>query len=123
IGTAALIAEGFATAAKLGVDLDALAEVISAGGANGRMWQTIEPWIRHGDDSLLKGTLWTGAKDLRTYGKMAESAEVATFVAQAVSQTFRLALNQGYGDGFLPTLPGIIAAINGAKIRALDCGL
>ena len=51
IGMAALIAEGFATAAKVGVDLNALADVLSAGGANGRMWQMIEPWIRAGDDS------------------------------------------------------------------------
>ena len=55
IGMVALIAEGFATAAKLGVDLDALSDVLSAGGANGRMWQMIEPWIRSGDDSHLKG--------------------------------------------------------------------
>jgi len=117
IGTVALIAEGFATAAKLGVDLDALAQVLSAGGANGRMWQVVEPWIRSGDDSHLRGTLWTGAKDLRTYGRIAEGAGVAAFIAQAVSQTLRLALNQGYADRFLPVLPGIIAAINGGKIR------
>jgi 3-hydroxyisobutyrate dehydrogenase-like beta-hydroxyacid dehydrogenase len=119
VGTVALIAEGFATAAKLGVDLDALADVVSAGGANGRMWQMVEPWIRSGDDSHLKGTLWTGAKDLRTYGRMAEGAGVAAFIAQAVSQTLRLALNQGHGHRFLPVLPGIIAAINGGKIRDL----
>jgi 3-hydroxyisobutyrate dehydrogenase-like beta-hydroxyacid dehydrogenase len=119
IGTLALLAEGFATAAKLGVDLDALAQVISAGGANSRMWQVVEPWIRSGDDSHLRGTLWTGAKDLRTYGRMADGAGVAAFIAQAVSQTLRLALNQGHADRFLPVLPGIIAELNGTKIRDL----
>jgi 3-hydroxyisobutyrate dehydrogenase-like beta-hydroxyacid dehydrogenase len=119
IGTIALFAEGFATAAKLGVDLDALAQVLSAGGANGRMWQVVEPWIRSGDDSHLRGTVWTGAKDLRTYGRMAEGAGVAAFIAQSISQTLRLALNHGHGDRFLPALPGIIAEINGAKIRDL----
>src|SRR6185295_14736666 len=54
IGMCALIAEGFATAAKLGVDLNALSDVLSAGGADGRMWKMMEPWIRSGDDSLLK---------------------------------------------------------------------
>jgi len=120
IGMAALIAEGFTTAAKLGVDLEALGDVLSAGGADGRMWKMMEPWIRDGDDSHLKGTLWTGAKDLRTYGRMAEGAGVAVFVAQAVSQTLRLALNQGYADRFLPVLPGVIAAINGGKIRDVE---
>jgi 3-hydroxyisobutyrate dehydrogenase-like beta-hydroxyacid dehydrogenase len=119
LGTLALLAEAFATAAKLDVDLDALAQVISAGGANSRMWQTIEPWIRSGDDSRLKATLWTGAKDLRTYARMAEDAGVAAFIAQAVSQTYQLTLNHGHGDRFMPTLPGVMAEINGAKIRDL----
>ena len=119
LGTLALLAEAFATAAKLDVDLDALAEVISAGGANSRMWQTVEPWIRSGDDSRLKATLWTGAKDLRTYGRMAEGAGVAAFIAQAVSQSLQLAVNHGHADRFMPALPGVMAEINGTKIREL----
>ena len=113
----ALIAEGFATAVKLGVDLDALADVLSAGGVNGRMWQMMEPWIREGDDSHLKGPIRIAAKDVRTYGRMAENAGVATFIAQAVNQTLRLALNQGHAETFLPALPGVLAALNGAKLR------
>jgi 3-hydroxyisobutyrate dehydrogenase-like beta-hydroxyacid dehydrogenase len=119
VGMSALIAEGFATAAKLGVDLDALADVLSAGGVNGRMWQMMEPWIRDGDDSHLKGPIRIGAKDVRTYGRMAETAGVATFIAQAVNQTLRLVLNQGHGDRFLPVLPGILAQLNGARLRDL----
>ena len=55
IGMCAVIAEGLATAAKLGVDLEAQAKVLSAGGADGRMWQMMAPWITAGDDSHLKG--------------------------------------------------------------------
>jgi 3-hydroxyisobutyrate dehydrogenase-like beta-hydroxyacid dehydrogenase len=117
IGTLALLAEGFATAAKLGVDIDALAQVLSAGGANSPMWRVVEPWIRAGDDSHLKGTLWTGAKDLRTYGRMAEGAGVAASTARAANQTLQLALDHGHGGRFLPVLPGILAELNGAKIR------
>jgi 3-hydroxyisobutyrate dehydrogenase-like beta-hydroxyacid dehydrogenase len=119
VGTAALIAEGFATAAKLGVDLAALSDVLSAGGANGRMWQMLEPWIRSGDDSHLKGPLRIAAKDVRTYARMAENAGVAIFIAQAVNQTMRMALNNGHADRFLPVLPGIVAELNGAEIREL----
>jgi 3-hydroxyisobutyrate dehydrogenase-like beta-hydroxyacid dehydrogenase len=119
VGMAALIAEGFCTAAKLGVDLGALADVLSAGGVNGRMWQMMEPWIREGDDSHLKGPIRIAAKDVRTYGRMAENAGVATFIAQAVNQTLRLSLNQGHGDRFLPVLPGILAELNGTKLRDL----
>jgi 3-hydroxyisobutyrate dehydrogenase-like beta-hydroxyacid dehydrogenase len=117
IGTVAVIAEAFATAARLGVDLAALSSVISAGGANGGMWQMVQPWILEGDDSRLRGPIRIGAKDIRTYGRMAENAGVATFIAQAVNQTLRLALNQGHGERYLPVLPGILAELNGARIR------
>ena len=117
IGMATLFAEGFATAAKVGVDLKALADVLSAGGADGKMWRMLEPWIRSGDDSHLRGPIRIAAKDVRAYSRMAENAESAIPVAQAVNQTLRLALNQGYADAFLPVLPGIIANLNGAIIK------
>lgn len=120
IGMCAVIAEGFATAAKLGVDLEAQANVLSAGGANGGMWQMMRPWILEGDDSHLKGPFRIAAKDMRFYNRMAEGAEVATPIAQAISQTYRLVLNQGHADRFMPVMPGILALLNGATIRDLD---
>ena len=117
IGMAAIISEAFVTAAKLGVDLTALSSVLSAGGADGRMWQMLKPWILEGDDSRLRGPIRIAVKDIRTYGRMAENAGVATFIAQAVNQTLRLALNQGHAERFVPVLPGILAELNGAKIR------
>lgn len=117
IGMATLFAEGFATAAKVGVDLNALADVLSAGGADGRMWKMMEPWIRSGDDSGLRGPVRIAAKDVRTYARMAENAGVATFVAQAVNQTLRLVLNHGHAESYLPVLPGILAKLNATKIR------
>jgi 3-hydroxyisobutyrate dehydrogenase-like beta-hydroxyacid dehydrogenase len=119
IGTAAIIAEAFTTAAKLGVDLEAMAEAVFAGGSNGRMWQMIAPWILEGDDSHIKGPLRIAAKDIRTYARMAENAGVAAFIAQAVSQTLRLAVTKGYGERFIPVLPGIVAEWNGTRIRDL----
>jgi 3-hydroxyisobutyrate dehydrogenase-like beta-hydroxyacid dehydrogenase len=119
IGMVALFAEGFATASKVGVDFDALSDVLSAGGADGKMWKMLEPWIRKGDDSALKGPIRIAAKDLRTYSRMAENAGVAIFVGQAVNQTLRTALNRGYAEAFLPRLPSIVAELNGGKIREL----
>jgi 3-hydroxyisobutyrate dehydrogenase-like beta-hydroxyacid dehydrogenase len=116
IGLCALIAESLATAAKLGVDMTALAQVLSAGGADGRMWQMMKPWLLAGDDSHLKGPLRIAAKDLRFYNRMAEEAGVATFIAQAASQTYRLALSHGHGERFMPVLPGIVAELNGGRI-------
>ena len=120
IGLCALIAEGFATAAKLGVDLEAQADVLSAGAVNGPMWQSIRPWILDGDDSHLKGPFRIAAKDMRFYNRMAEEAGVATPIAQAISQTYRLVLNQGHGQRFMPVMAGILAELNGAKVRDID---
>jgi 3-hydroxyisobutyrate dehydrogenase-like beta-hydroxyacid dehydrogenase len=120
IGMATLIAEAFVTAAKAGADLGALADVLGAGGADGRMWRMIEPWIRSGDDSHLKGPIRIAAKDVRTYAKLAEAAGSAIPVAQAVNQTLRLLLNQGHADVLLPAMACLIGDLNGVKIRNSD---
>lgn len=117
IGMLMMISETFATAAKLGVDLTAFSEVLSAGGVNSGMWRALKPWILDGDVSGLLATVRTGAKDIRTYARMAEDAGVAIPVAQAVNQQFRTVVNQGHADRMLPVLPGVLAELNGAKIR------
>jgi 3-hydroxyisobutyrate dehydrogenase-like beta-hydroxyacid dehydrogenase len=120
IGTSAVIAEAVATAAKLGVDMKKLYEVVSAGGANSKMFQMMMPWVLEGDASNLKGPLRIAGKDLRFYTKMAESAPAIAFIAQACNQTYQLANIQGHGERYMPTLPGILAELNGAPIRKLD---
>jgi 3-hydroxyisobutyrate dehydrogenase-like beta-hydroxyacid dehydrogenase len=117
IGVVALIAEAIATAAKVGADLNALADVLGAGGADGKMWRRMEPWLRSGDDSHLRGPIRIAAKDVRTYGHVAENAGAAIPIAQAVNQTLRLVLNHGHADKFLPVLPGILAELNGATLK------
>lgn len=119
IGTSAVIAEAVATAAKLGVDLTKMYEVVSSGGANSAMFQMMMPWTLEGDDSRLKGPIRIAAKDLRYYGRMAEGAPAPAFVAQAASQVYQLALARGHGDRYMPTLPGILAEVIGAQIRDL----
>jgi 3-hydroxyisobutyrate dehydrogenase-like beta-hydroxyacid dehydrogenase len=119
IGTCAVISEAAATAAKLGVDMRKFYEVISAGGANSKMFQMVMPWVLEGDDSHLKGPLRIAGKDMRFYAKLAEQAPAAAFIAQAVNQTLHLFNTRGHGDRFLPVLPGLLAELNGAKIRDL----
>jgi len=117
IGMVALFAEGFTTAARIGVNMDALCDVLSAGGADGKMWKMLAPWIRDGDDSFLKGPIRIAAKDMRAYGQMAQAAGSSVFIAQAVNQTLCLALNQGHAETYLPRLPEILAELNGTQIR------
>jgi 3-hydroxyisobutyrate dehydrogenase-like beta-hydroxyacid dehydrogenase len=120
IGNSAVIAEAVATAAKLGVDLRKFYDVVSSGGANSAMFQMVMPWVLEGDDSRLKGPLRIAGKDMRFYCKMAEAAPSMAFIAQAVNQTYQLANVQGHGERFMPTLSGILAELNGAKIRDLQ---
>ncbi len=120
IGTSAVIAEAVATAAKLGVDLRMLYEVVSAGGANSAMFQMMMPWTLEGDASKLKGPIRIAGKDMRFYTKLAEGAPATAFVAQAVNQIYVLANLQGHSERFIPVLPGILAELNGTKIRDLD---
>ena len=119
IGTCAVISEAIGAAAKLGLDLQKVYDVVSSGGANSAMFQMVMPWSLRGDDSRLKGPLRIAAKDMRFYCKLAESAPASAFVAQSISQVYQLALLQGHGEKYMPTLSGIIAELNGAKIRDL----
>jgi len=120
IGTSAVIAEALAAAAKLGVDMKKLNEVVSAGGANSKMFQMMMPWVLEGDASNLKGPLRIAGKDLRFYTRLVESAPAIAFIAQACNQTYQLANIQGHGERFMPVLPGILAELNGCPIRKLD---
>jgi 3-hydroxyisobutyrate dehydrogenase-like beta-hydroxyacid dehydrogenase len=117
IGMATLFAEAFTTAALSGANPSALADVLGAGGADGRMWRMIEPWVRRGDDSHLKGPLRIAAKDLRTYGRIAEAAGAPIPVAQAATQVLRLALNRGHSETYLSALAGVLAELNGTAIQ------
>lgn len=119
IGTCAVISEAVATASKLGMDLAKVYEVVSSGGANSAMFQMVMPWALEGDDSRLKGPLRIAAKDMRFYCRLAEAAPATAFIAQVVNQTYQLALLQGHGERYMPVLPGILAGLNGVKIRDL----
>ncbi len=117
---AVIISETFATAAKMGVDLNALAAVIEAGGSNSVMFSWIAPWIRAGDDSHGRGKLWMGQNVLETYRALAHAVGAPTGMADAVSRTIATVVDAGHGERFLPTLPGILAQMAGAPFRDLD---
>jgi 3-hydroxyisobutyrate dehydrogenase-like beta-hydroxyacid dehydrogenase len=122
IGTSAVIAEALATAAKLGVDLHKLNQVVSAGGANSAMFQMMIPWALEGDDSRLRGPIRIAGKDMRFWCRLAEGAGTPAFVAESVCQTYRMAAALGHGERFMPVLPQILAQLMGSHIRDLPPG-
>jgi len=117
LGTAAAVAEGIATAARAGVDMRALRDIISAGGANSVMFERLIKVPLADDDSAAKFSISNAEKDLRYYTNMAENLPISGFVAEAVHQTFVLALNRGYRDKFVPRLVDLICEINNVKLR------
>ena len=101
---AAAIAEAAAVAAKSGLSLRKLHEVISAGGVNSGIFQMMFGKMLEGDLGGLKFAIGNAQKDLRYYTHLAESLPVPSFVAEAAHQSFVQAANLGHADKFIASL-------------------
>ncbi|HEY1329456.1 MAG TPA: NAD(P)-dependent oxidoreductase [Casimicrobiaceae bacterium] len=98
-------AEACAAAAKSGLSLRKLHEVISAGAVNSGLFQAIVGRILEGGDlSGLKFTLSNAAKDLRYYTHFTESMMLPSLVGEAVHQSLVTANALGFGDKYVPSL-------------------
>lgn len=116
MGQAAVIAEATAAAAKVGVDLEALVKLISAGGVNSGIFQMMVPPALKGDVSSFKFGLGNAGKDLRYYTHMTEQAGVPSPLGEAVHQIFVQASALGFADKFVPSLLEAHEKVNGLKI-------
>jgi 3-hydroxyisobutyrate dehydrogenase-like beta-hydroxyacid dehydrogenase len=102
--TAAAIAEAVAAAAKSGLSLHKLFEVISAGGVNSGIFQMMVGRMLQGDLGGLKFAIDNGRKDLRYFTHMAELLPTSAFIAEAAHQSFVQAVNLGHGEQFIASL-------------------
>ena len=112
LGYGMITAEAIAAAKKGGIDLKALREVVSGGGANSVMFQRLAAYAIENDNTQLRFAIANAAKDVRYFVHMCESVAVATPVAQAVHQAYAMANNAGYSDQYVPTMVDIIAKWN-----------
>ena len=101
---AAAIAEAAAVAAKSGLSLDKLFEVVSAGGVNSGIFQMMFGQMLKGNLAGLKFAIANGQKDLRYYTHLAEASAVPSFIGEAAHQSFVQAANLGHGDKFIASL-------------------
>lgn len=115
LGNAVLISEGIAAAAKGGVDMEALKEVVMGGGGRSVMFERFMKLVLEGDDTALKFVIRNGQKDLRYYTDMAHDLPSTAFMAEAAHQHLTLANNLGHGDKFMPRMVSFLAEINGTK--------
>lgn len=114
---AASIAEAFAVAAKSGLNLNRLYEVISAGGVNCGIFQMMTTkTLQEGDVTGFKFGIANAQKDLRYYTHLAEMLPVASFMGEAAHQSFVQAVNAGYGDKLIASLFEAQEKLNDVKI-------
>jgi len=94
-----------AAAAKSGLSLARLHQVISAGAVNSGLFQMlVGKMLESGDLSGLKFTLSNAAKDLRYYTHFTESMMIPSIVGEAVHQSLVTANALGFGDKYVPSL-------------------
>ena len=113
---AAAIAEGMAAAAKAGLSLQKVFEVVSAGGVNSGIFQMMVGRALQGDLTGLKFAIGNGQKDLRYFTHLSESLPTTSFVAEAAHQSFVLAANLGFGERFIASLLEAQEQINDVRI-------
>jgi len=110
-------AEAVATAAKSGLSIKKLHEVISAGAVNSGLFQmVVGKMLESGDLSGLKFTLANAAKDLRYYTHFTESLTLPSIVGEAVHQSLVTANALGFGDKYVASLIEAQEKITGVKI-------
>jgi 3-hydroxyisobutyrate dehydrogenase-like beta-hydroxyacid dehydrogenase len=114
--TAAAIAEAMATAAKSGLSLQKLFDVVSAGGVNSGIFQMMVGKALQGDLSGLKFAIANGQKDLRYYTHLTETLPTTSFLAEAAHQSFVQASNLGLGEQFIASLLVAQEKLNGVTI-------
>ncbi|HEY6132383.1 MAG TPA: NAD(P)-dependent oxidoreductase [Rubrivivax sp.] len=114
--TAAAIAEAVATAAKSGLSLQKLFDVISAGGVNSGIFQMMVGRMLQGDLGGLKFAIANAQKDLRYYTHLTETLPTTSFIAEAAHQTFVQAGNLGLGERFIASLFEAQEKLNDVRI-------
>ena len=98
-------AEACAAAAKSGLSIRKLHEVISAGAVNSGLFQMlVGKMLESGDLTGLKFTLVNAAKDVRYYTHFTESMMIPSTMGEAVHQSLVTANALGFGDKYVASL-------------------
>ena len=98
-------AEALAAAAKSGLSIGRLHEVISAGAVNSGLFQMIVGRMLEGGDLTgLRFTIANATKDLRYYTHFTESMMIPSVMGEAVHQSLVTANALGFGDKYVPSL-------------------
>ena len=110
-------AEACAAAAKSGLSIRKLHQVISAGAVNSGLFQLlVGRMLESGDLTGLKFSLSNAAKDLRYYTHFTESMMIPSLIGEAVHQSLVTANALGLGDKYVPSLIEAQEKLAGVRI-------
>ena len=112
---AAVAAEAITVAAKAGVDMKAMRDIVMAGGAASVMFGRLMNVPLSDDDSAAQFAIRNARKDLRYYTNMTEHLPVTSFLGETAHQLTVMADNMGYGERFIPRLIDVMMTVNGVK--------
>ncbi|MHB2165415.1 NAD(P)-dependent oxidoreductase [Alsobacter sp. R-9] len=115
MGYGALYAEALALARKVGITPQRFDSVIRGGRMDCGFYQTFMKWTLEQDRDAHKFTLRNAYKDMRYLESMANAAEVANALGNAVKGSYALAVNAGGDDDYVPMLATAVARRNGLK--------
>jgi 3-hydroxyisobutyrate dehydrogenase-like beta-hydroxyacid dehydrogenase len=117
LGHAAIAAEAITVALKAGIKIEALRDIIMAGGAASAMFGRLINVPLADDDSHAKFAIRNARKDLRYYTNMTEQLPVASPIGETIHQSYVLAETLGYGDRFVPRMIDMMVELAGLKKR------
>ncbi len=113
--------EGFALAAKEGLDMSKVIGIISAaGGRSGMMDLYGESTLRR--DFTPHMSLANAQKDVRYYAEWLEGAGLPGFMAEAVHQTYALASIMGHADEGCTAVIKVYEELTGIQAHLADSG-
>lgn len=111
--------EGFALAAKDGLDMTKVIDIVSAaGGKSGMMDLYGELTLKR--DFTPHMPLTYAQKDVRYYAEWLESAGMPGFMAQSINQTYAMASAMGHGDEGCTAVIKAYEALSGVEARQDD---
>ncbi len=117
LGYGALYAEALTLAQKVGITPQRFDSVIRGGRMDCGFYQTFMRYTLEGDREAHKFSLANALKDTRYLAAMADAAGVANPVGAAVKNSYALAVAQGRGEDFVPTLAEFVARANGVELE------
>lgn len=114
LGYAALYSEALALSRKVGISPERFDGVIRGGRMDCPFYQTFMEFTLHGDRDAHLFSIANALKDLKYLEAMADDANVANPLGNAVKNTFAHAALAGGTDEYVPMLAGYVARLNGA---------